>query len=396
MMDFSKVTQQDKIKPRDAPYWRRIAAGRHLGLRKTPTSITWLARAYDPATRKQVKRSLGDFGDLPQHDRFTAAAEAAGAWFEHLDQGGSTQPITVNQACERYVNHLRDLKGDVAATEAYGYVRRFIHDDNIANVEVGKLQGHHLKDWRRRMAGAPAIQPRRGTQCRVKSAPPPPAPRSSSSINRNMVFLRAALNLAKDDGFATTDNAWIKPLKPIKGADRRRNIYLDREQRAALIAALPADFVPFVRGLCLLPLRPGALAALTVADLDTRNKKLCIGKDKAGENRVIPLPDSAVKLLSEQARSKLPGAHLFTRWDGTAWRRDSWKGPIKAAVIAVGLPPGTTAYTLRHSTISDLVTAGLDLFHVAKLSGTSVAMIEAHYGTVRDDLARTALEGLAL
>jgi site-specific recombinase XerD len=51
---------------------------------------------------------------------------------------------------------------------------------------------------------------------------------------------------------------------------------------------------------------------------------------------------------------------------------------------------------LRHSTITDLVTGGLDLFTVAKISGTSVAMIEKHYGHLQREHARQALKMLSL
>jgi site-specific recombinase XerD len=60
------------------------------------------------------------------------------------------------------------------------------------------------------------------------------------------------------------------------------------------------------------------------------------------------------------------------------------------------LPAETTAYTLRHSVISDLVHGGLDLLTVAQISGTSVAMIEKHYGHLRSDVAAEALARLAL
>jgi hypothetical protein len=46
--------------------------------------------------------------------------------------------------------------------------------------------------------------------------------------------------------------------------------------------------------------------------------------------------------------------------------------------------------------ITDLVTNGLDLLTVAQLSGTSVTMIEKHYGHHRADHAAKALAGLAL
>ena len=84
------------------------------------------------------------------------------------------------------------------------------------------------------------------------------------------------------------------------------------------------------------------------------------------------------------------------RAEGKAWDKDSWKGPIKEAAHLSQLPPGTTAYTLRHSTITDLVSGGLDLLTVAQISGTSVRMIEKHYGHLRGERAAAALAGLAL
>ena len=63
---------------------------------------------------------------------------------------------------------------------------------------------------------------------------------------------------------------------------------------------------------------------------------------------------------------------------------------------AAGLPAGATAYTLRHSTITDLVSAGLPLLTIAQISGTSAEMIERHYGHLTSDAAMKALAGLAL
>lgn len=50
------------------------------------------------------------------------------------------------------------------------------------------------------------------------------------------------------------------------------------------------------------------------------------------------------------------------------------------------MPGAASAYTLRHSVITDLILARLTILTVAQLLGTSVAMIEKHYGhLVRDD-----------
>jgi len=102
------------------------------------------------------------------------------------------------------------------------------------------------------------------------------------------------------------------------------------------------------------------------------------------------------KLLAQASKDKLPSAPLLSRADGRAWNKDAWKWPVKAAAEAALLPAGTTAYTLRHSVISDLVHDGLDLLTVAQISGTSGAMIERHYGHLRSDVASGALARLAL
>jgi site-specific recombinase XerD len=96
------------------------------------------------------------------------------------------------------------------------------------------------------------------------------------------------------------------------------------------------------------------------------------------------------------SKDKLPAAPLFARADGKPWDKDSWKKPMKAAADAAGLPADTVTYTLRHSTITDLVTGGLDLLTVAQLSGTSVEMIERHYGHFRVEHAADALAKLVL
>ena len=63
-------------------------------------------------------------------------------------------------------------------------------------------------------------------------------------------------------GHATTDMAWRAALRPSKNADRRRDIHLDAAQRRALVENASADVATLLRGLALMPLRPGAMAAL--------------------------------------------------------------------------------------------------------------------------------------
>ena len=88
------VASRDKLKPRREPYWHRLRRGCYLGFRKMTSdgAGVWIARARDEEAgpTKQVYESLGDFGALPDHQRFDAASRAAQTWFEHLGRGGST------------------------------------------------------------------------------------------------------------------------------------------------------------------------------------------------------------------------------------------------------------------------------------------------------------------
>lgn len=394
-MPIQHVKERDKLKPRREPYWHLIAAGQHIGFRCTDDGGHWIARAYDPATRTRQYKTLGDLRTLPDNKRFDEAVKAAREWFEHMGRGGNTETITVQQACARYVENTRRRKGEQAASDAAGRFRRFLAGDPLASITLTKLRPSHVEQWRTRLTETPAVQAKRGPKCKT-TTPQVPRARSASSINRDMVALRAALNLAHRDGYVTSDAAWLRKLAPIENADGRRNVYIDRDQRRAMIASLPDDLAAFVRGLATLPLRPGALAALRVKDFDARAGVLTVHTDKAGGGRPILLPEGAVTLLREQARGKLPAAPLFSRWDGAAWTVDRWKKPIAAAARAANMPDGVTAYTFRHSTITDLVTGGLDLFTVGALSGTSIAMIEKHYGHIQRERARDALAGLAL
>jgi integrase len=211
-----------------------------------------------------------------------------------------------------------------------------------------------------------------------------------------MAVLRAALAKVLSPGAPNSEAAWQEALKAVQNANGRRTLYLDRGQRRRLVETVDPEAAPFVRALCLLPLRPGALAALTAGDFDKRTAELTIGKDKTGKPRRIQLPREAANLLAAEAKNKLPAAPLFMRGSGKAWDKNSWKLPIAAAVISAGLPGHATAYTLRHSTITDLVSAGLPLLTIAQISGTSAEMIERHYGHLASDAALKALGELAL
>ena len=381
MVDLSKVGQREALTRQREPYWHRLRPGCFVGYRPSAKggAGTWVARTYDDDGSRYRLKALGSFGEHAASARFTVAKEASEAFAIQVERGAlaEEQIETVADACRRFAK---------SRAEAEQRFRRYVYDDPLAKVKLTKLRRSHVASWRDRLKDTPALVSRR------KSGQPVTRPRSPATVNRDMAILRTALGSVLPLGAPNTDSAWQEALRPIRNAVKRRTLYLTLEQRRALVAAVAEEAEPLVRALCLLPLRPGAIAALKVADFDRRTSELTVGKDKAGAGRRIVLPAAAAAHFATAAKGKSPAESLFTRQNGSAWDRNTWKIPIADAAKIAKLPPNVTAYTLRHSVITDLVAARLPLLTVAQISGTSAEMIEQHYGHL---VRHAAVEALA-
>jgi hypothetical protein len=269
-MDLSIVRDREKLKPnkKAEPCWQRIRPGCYLGF--VPSAKggqgTWVARAYNEETRRYRRKALGAFPELPGDKKFAVAKAEAERFADRIGCGGHFEDRieTVADACRAFA------KGRPDDEARY---RRYVDNDPIAHVKLDKLRRRHLKAWRERVEAMPALVSRnkKGDKRTRKRAP--------ATVNRDMAALRAALGSRLAQGDPGTEAAWQEALRPIKNATRRRDLYLDRTQRKKLLEHVDAEAAPFVRALCLLPLRPGAIAALSVRDFDKRTSELAIGAD---------------------------------------------------------------------------------------------------------------------
>lgn len=347
---------------------------------------TWLARSRDETNNEQMQQPLGDFSEWSQNERFDQAKKAAEAWFEHLGKGGTTGGYTVKAACEAYLVHLRSEGKESSFRDAEARFDNYVLDDaKFANTDVSKLTPTIMEAWKARLRARPSLSgPNRGK------------PRSESTLNRDMTPFRAALNLAYADRRVTSDFAWKEKLKPASNADRRRDLYLDKKERKRLIKHAQDDLALFLTGLSLLPFRPGALAKLRVDAFDLKQKILSVPSEKKTEPRKLKLTEELVEFFLCLREGASADAPMFRRANGAAWNKDSWKWGVKNAAEKANLPPQTTAYTLRHSTITDMVSEGTPLLSVAQISGTSRKMIENHYGHLLENVTIAALKTLTL
>ncbi len=357
------------LEPRREPYWGApIETGRYLGVRKLEDGTgTWIVRLRDDEG-KQRYRSLGQ---ATRDFDYSQAKRQAEAWFRDVDAGVSDQAPTVKEACQEYVENLRAEGREETARYAEERFSHTVYGHLIARVPLNKLKAAQIRKWRNELGGVKA------------------------SKNRTMTWLKAALNfaVAEDRVNAAAAQQW-KKVKPHKDADGRREIYLDLDQRRALLKACSGGARDMVEATALTGARPGELASATRSQFDARTGLMTF-KGKTGERRV-PLSPPALELFKRLAKNKLPNAHLFTADDGKPWANCTWARPVRDAAAKAKLPKGTVLYTLRHSFITETLLAGMATLEVAKLSGTSLPMIEKNYGKLVTEVARERLAQVTL
>lgn len=395
--NITTVTARAKLTARREPYWARVSKGRYVGFRSSEKSEgSWIARLANEETGKQRYESLGALAGSTGAKRFDDAVEAARRWFELVEGGGGTKEVTtVRHACEAYVQFLRDdaLKGDEQANDAAGRFRRYVYSDpKLADCALSSLKEVRLTAWRNELVKTEArVDRTKGNQT------PTTAPRALSTVNRDMTALRAALNHARKKKHVASDSAWKQALKPFVNVDGRRSIYLDKDQRAELISKTTTSALSnFVHGLSILPLRVGAVAALRVGAFQANTGELFIGNDKAGARRSVMLGASATAVLKSLCADRKANEWMFLDPRGGKWTRKEWGSQLKAVVRTTNLPDDTVAYTLRHCAITDLVNHGLSAVAIARITGTSVEMIQKQYFHLLERHSRDALEVLAI
>ncbi|KVG57511.1 tyrosine-type recombinase/integrase [Burkholderia territorii] len=368
-------TARDKLEPRREPYFARIRTGLYVGYRKLPRGEgSWIARRRNDDGKQEYRKLDGCAG-------YDEAVTATLEWSDEIESGVVSKGVTVREACENYVKHLALRKGTRSQADAEGRFRRLVYDARIGKIQLSKLRTSDLNGWLLAQIKLDVAEDEEDLR------------RDKDSANRNLAALKAALNLALRDRLVAIDAGW-KTVTKFKDVGRRRQSFLPKEQRKALVDACPSDIEQLVRAMLLTGARPGELANMSVKDYDREQGTLAL-QGKTGY-RIVSLSSSAISFFDSQTKNKIANAAILTTEFGQRWNKDSWKKPFKAAVALAKLPSTVVMYSLRHTAISEMIASGMDSFVVARLAGTSTAMIDKHYGRLRHDLTRVQLDAAAL
>lgn len=382
--DIRSKTSRAKLTPKHAPYWTRLEVGGSLGYRKkTAGEGVWWARWRDPATKKRHETSLGRFAE------FDEAAEAARKWFRSLDMGVSHKKLTVAEACALYVAHNRVAKSAANANDADSRFKRLVYSHPIGKKLLAQLTKADVSRWQIGLIDKVDSQKDDGEALR----------KAKDSANRNLAALKAALNYALAQGMVAGSVAW-QGVRAFPGVSVGRKYFFSKEERLDFLAASPPDFAMFVRALFLTGARPGELPKLNVEDFDPMLGTLRIpsGKTKA---RICTLSTDAVAFFKEVTRGRASTETLFPMANpiirknlvvDDRWCSYRWKTPTRDVATRLGLSEEAVLYSVRHTAISEWIIGGVSVFEAAKWAGTSVAMIERHYGHLRLETTRAKLD----
>lgn len=355
----SKAKRQ-RLAIRREPYWAKLVLGGFIGYRVGAKGGSWIAR-YRGEDSKQHYKSLELPAHLPQNEYDIAAGEAK-KWFDDQNLGFRAKPGTVEEAADNYTEYLEQKKGKAPAKDAKGRITLHILPE-FADIPLDKLKLQQVRKWFHSFVVE-------GSDEQIR--------KSKATANRNLAVLKAILNLAHKEGLATSDRAW-RSIEKFKNVDGARQDFLTSDQVKKLLESVDGNFHHLLKAGVLTGARYGELSKLRARDLDKANGLLNMPNGKTG-TRTFPLTSSTKAFFVQMAKNKLPDTPLLTRDGINPWGHGDQTKLMREAVSKAELPKSVVFYTLRHSFIADVIDKNMNVFDIAKITGTSIDMIEKHYG----------------
>lgn len=394
--DITKVITRSKLAPRREPYWLQ-SGDAYLGFRCSGPNGkgTWVGRIREDG--KQHYQALGRFED------YRDAAKALQEWLELRENSAKAginlkhvRDLTVADACASYLEQIKRTKG---SGKPYNYPKNILEvrvlgrergkrkpaitPHPISKIKLGDLHQRHIKQWK-----ADLLPCDEALAARAKRA----------TAARQFKTLIAALNHAYRELMVASNSSWatVKNFGDVQARSEESHRYLTPEERRKLISFCADEVRDFIELMALTGARPIELQRLTTGDYNKTTGELSLWSYKSNkrEKRIRRIPTAALPgvlpIIKRLIKNKLPKAFLFEQ------RTEFWVRHVKEAVRAAGLPDDVSAYSLRHSFITDAVGAGIPLATLAGVTGTSALQIERTYGKLLSSHVEEAFAKMAM
>jgi integrase len=262
--------------------------------------------------------------------------------------------LRFNQAADKYIEKLKDEDGKDIATKTQrlrDHLTPFFKDkplSSISTFDVGRYK-----------------KARKREDC------------SNGTLNRELAVLSHLLNKAIEWNWLQHRPCIIKREKEDSG----RITYLDKTQISKLLEESKKDqncnVYPFIVIGLETSMRRSEILSIRIEHIDIDKRIIYIPHAKAGA-REQPITGYLAKFLQERMDATEPGqVWLFPAEKSKTGHVVSIEKPWRRIVKAAGLDPKEVVrHTLRHTAITHLVQAGVDLPTVQRISGhKSLSMV---------------------
>ncbi len=310
----------------------------------------------------------------------TTARAKAGDDTLNLPRGRKTAP-TFRKAADKYIERLKtdDDGKNIARKEAQlkNHLKPFFKDQRI-----DKITDFTIKQYKRKRLDAGA---------------------SNGTINRELATLRHMFSKA-------VEWKWIwersHPKIAMYEEGEGRIVALTDKQCSALMKAAVADADPdcwlFIAFGLNTAMRHAEILAARFEEVDFDHRRLFVPKAKAGQ-RIQPLTADLVAILEkerEQREEKDRDDWIFPSPRPNATKtghRNRMDTPFRRAVEAAELDPAVvTPHVMRHTAITRLVQAGVDIPTIMRISGHKTSKMVEKYTHVHGDHIDRAMEHIGM
>lgn len=287
---------------------------------------------------------------------------------------------TVEEAIDAYLNYLRAEGRAKKTLVKYTHIYKRVQELADAR-RVDSLTGIDLKflDAYRRMR----VEEKAKDKTRYTET----------------IVIRQLVNFALSRGMLSKDTMPGLKLKKPKPTPQPCWTYTELQQ---ILTAAPAELIPALTLLGETGMRFGELQWLTWDDVDLEKNHLRVRpkegwKPKSGDERVIPISNTAKKILESLPRRwrwvvTMPPSPSV-RQSGRQWTERRLLDGLKRVLKGLGMPG--KLHTFRHTFISHALLSGMPVAVVQDWVGHVDAEIIKLYTHIHNDASQLAMQRLA-
>jgi integrase len=335
-----------------------------------------IGRESERTTRTQAEQFISTLRHNIKHKRLglpkgrklvLSFKEAAKEYIKRLE---ATDGKDIHAKSKRLELHLTPFFGDKPL-------------DGITTLEVDKYKAIRLKE--------------RPVKSRVKGKEPTykDTQTSPATVNRELAVLSHLVNQAIEWKWINQKPAIIRRLEE----DNKRIIYLTIEQASRLVECAKADqnlqVYPFMEIGLGTSMRLSEILRIKKEHVDIADRKIWIPKAKAG-GRDQPITSKLAKILEKYIGGLQQGCSwLFPSPSSKTGHTVNINKAFRRVVEAAELDPSKIVrHTLRHTAITHLVQAGVDLPTVQRISGHKTLSMVARYAHANGEHIGAAMDKL--